>query len=114
LNEIGIQLFAQKKFAEALEVFHDAKIISTSRFGLTHPSLSMFLNNIGCCRFSQGNFNEAFNIFLKAIEIEKGTARDDLDVLHVGMTMSNLGYILIQMKQYEKAQEMFEEALLVS
>jgi Tfp pilus assembly protein PilF len=74
----------------------------------------MVLNNIGCCKFSEGNHKQAWVTFLEAREIQHKTAQADLDLLHVAITLSNLGYVLIQMRQYEQAQEVFEEALLVS
>jgi tetratricopeptide (TPR) repeat protein len=74
----------------------------------------MVLNNIGCCRFSEGNHKQAWVTFLEARDIQQKTAQADLDLLHVAITLSNLGYVLIQMRQYEQAQEVFEEALLVS
>ena len=95
-------------------VFSEAQKIRSTQFGSTHPTISMVLNNIACCRFSEGNHKQAWVTFLEAREIQQKTAQADLDLLHVGITLSNLGYVLIQMRQYEQAQEMFEEALLVS
>jgi tetratricopeptide (TPR) repeat protein len=114
LDEIGIQLFAKEDFQEALVAFSEAQKIRSTHFGSTHPTISMVLNNIACCRFSEGNHKQAWLTFLEAREIQQKTAQADLDLLHVGITLSNLGYVLIQMRQYEQAQEMFEEALLVS
>jgi tetratricopeptide (TPR) repeat protein len=114
LDEIGIQLFAKENFEEAMMVFSEAQKIRSTQFGSTHPTISMVLNNIACCRFSEGNHKQAWVTFLEAREIQQKTAQADLDLLHVGITLSNLGYVLIQMRQYEQAQEMFEEALLVS
>lgn len=113
LDEIGIQLFARQHFSEALDVFSEAQKIRSSQLGNTHPTISMVLNNIGCCRFSEGNHKQAWVTFLEARDIQQKTAQADLDLLHVAITLSNLGYVLIQMRQYEQAQEVFEEALLV-
>ena len=74
----------------------------------------MLLNNIACCQFSEGNHKQAWLTFLEARDIQQKIVQDDLDLLHVGITLSNLGYVLIQMRQYEQAQDFFEEALLVS
>jgi tetratricopeptide (TPR) repeat protein len=52
--------------------------------------------------------------FTEARDIQTKTAQADLDLLHVAITLSNLGYLLIQLRQYDEAREMFEEALLVS
>jgi tetratricopeptide (TPR) repeat protein len=74
----------------------------------------MVLNNIACCRFAMGNHRQAFMTFTEARDIQTKTAQADLDLLHVAITLSNLGYLLIQLRQYDEAREMFEEALLVS
>lgn len=113
LDEVGIQLFAREKFDEALNVFTEAQKIRASQLGAHHPAISMVLNNIACCRFSQGDHKQAFMTLTEAREIHTKSAQDDLDLLHVAMTLGNLGYLLIQLRRYEEAQEMFEEALLV-
>lgn len=74
----------------------------------------MVLNNIGCCRFSVGNHKQALMTFSQARELQQKSAQDELDLMHVAITLSNLGYLMIQMRSYEEAREMFEEALLVS
>ena len=97
-----------------MNVFSEAQKIRTTQLGSTHPKISMLLNNIACCQFSEGNHKQAWLAFLEARDIQQKIVQDDLDLLHVGITLSNLGYVLIQMRQYEQAQDFFEEALLVS
>eukprot|EP00934_Nitzschia_sp_Nitz4_P004843 Nitzschia sp. Nitz4//scaffold286_size23798//17959//19219//NITZ4_008454-RA/size23798-augustus-gene-0.14-mRNA-1//1//CDS//3329545750//4833//frame0 len=119
LNELGIQLFAAGKFQEALSVFNECKKILTSSFGSTDPRLSMTLNNIACCHSQMGNTIAASLIIHEAralIRENKGTntaARDDLDLVHLGILLNNCGYLKAQVKQYEEATSYFEEALLI-
>mmetsp|Transcript_3737 Transcript_3737/g.4308 ORF Transcript_3737/g.4308 Transcript_3737/m.4308 type:complete len:333 (+) Transcript_3737:82-1080(+) len=113
LDEIGIQLFAEKQFEEAMKAFSEAQRIRIKQLGHTHPLVSMVLNNIACCCYSAGNYEQALKNFLEARDIQTKTAQDDLDLLHVAITLGNAGYVLIQLKRYEEAREQFEEALLL-
>mmetsp|Transcript_959 Transcript_959/g.1571 ORF Transcript_959/g.1571 Transcript_959/m.1571 type:complete len:331 (-) Transcript_959:127-1119(-) len=113
LDEIGIQLFAKKDIEGALISFMEAQKIRSKQLGSTHPTISMVLNNIGCCRFVQGNHKQALMTFSEARDVQQKSAQGDLDLLHVAITVNNLGYLMIQMRRYEEAQELFEEALLI-
>lgn len=113
LDEIGIQYFARKRFDDALSSFTEAQKIRSKQLGSTHPTISMVLNNIGCCRFCEGNHKQALMTFTEARAVQQKSSQGDLDLLHVAITVSNIGYLLIQMRRYEEAREMFEEALLV-
>lgn len=113
LDETGIQLFAKRKFDEALFLLQEAQKIRSKYLGSSDPRVAMVLNNIGCCRHSQGSPHQALITMQEARELQQKTAKGDLDLLHVAITLSNLGYLQIQMKQYEKAQGVLEEALLI-
>lgn len=115
--EIGIQLFAQEKFDEALEAFQEAKRIRLKAGGSKHPIVAMVLNNIACCEFQLGNTLASLVTFQEASNIQQdslgSTARADLDLLHAAITLCNTGYMKLRLKQYEEAQAVFEQALLV-
>jgi tetratricopeptide (TPR) repeat protein len=117
LDEIGIQLFALQRFDEALDKFRQAKKIRLRWLGSTHPKIAMVLNNIACCNFQMGNHLAALVTFQEARDIQQhkgGATEGDLDLLHDAITLCNLGYMKLHLKQYEEAQAIFQEALLVS
>ena len=77
----------------------------------------MVLNNIACCNFLLGNHVAALANFCEASDIHKqlvgSSAREELDLLHVAITLCNMGYMQIRLKQYEVARGVFEEALMI-
>ena len=117
LVEIGIQLFAQEKFHEAMDAFTEAKRIRVNAVGPKHPVFAMVLNNIACCEFQLGNSLDSLNTFQEAVDIQHdvlgSTARADLDLLHAAITLCNSGYMKLRLKQYDEAQAVFEQALLI-
>lgn len=118
LVEIGIQLFAQEKFMEAMSAFQESKQIRLKAMSPQHPLIAMVLNNIACCDFLLKNNLESLAAFQEASNIQHdalgSTARADLDLLHAAITLCNFGYMKLRIKQYEEAQAVFEQALLVS
>ena len=118
LVEIGIQLFAQERFQEAMEVFEESKRIRIKSMPKTHPLVAMVLNNIACCEFLLKNTIASLEAFQEASDIQHdalgATARADLDLLHAAITLCNFGYMKLRVKEYEEAQAVFEQALLVS
>ena len=101
-----------------MAVFNEVRKIRTTTFGMTTPKLAMVLNNIGCCNFQMGNHTAAVVTLQQAREIQQqvmgSTAKADLDLLHVAVTLCNFGYLQLRLKRYEEARSVFEEALLVS
>lgn len=117
LVETGILIFAKEKYEEALNIFNDALKIRIQAFGSKDPKVAMVLNNIACAHFEMGNPLNALATFKEAREIEQhalGSSQNaNLDLLHVATTLSNIGYIQLQIKNYEEASGNLEDALLV-
>jgi tetratricopeptide (TPR) repeat protein len=117
-DELGIQLFARGDFESSLSAFHEAHNIRSKQEGSSsHPNLAMVLNNIACCYFQMGNHRTALLKLQEASEIQHkavgSSAQADLDLLHVAIVVCNCGYLNLALKQYEEAQSLFEEALLI-
>ena len=109
LEELGIQHFSRQEWPQALEVMNQC------RKAFTQPQhLIMVLNNLACVHLAMHNHVAAMVTLRNARDLHHDTKSSSLDLLHAAMTIANLGYVLIQMKQYEEARAMFEEALLVS
>jgi tetratricopeptide (TPR) repeat protein len=117
LVEIGIQQFAQEKFQEAKDTFLEAKRIRIKAVGPKNPLVAMVLNNVACCDFQLRNSLASLVTFQEACDIQHdvlgSTARADLDLLHAAITLCNAGYMKLRLKQYEEAQAVFEQALLI-
>jgi tetratricopeptide (TPR) repeat protein len=100
-----------------MAVFNEVRKIRTKAFGLTSPKLAMVLNNIACCNFQMGNHMAALVNLQEARDIQQkvmgSTAKADLDLLHVAVTLCNYGYLQLRLKHYDDARSVFEEALLV-
>ena len=115
-DELGIQLFANSQFEEALEAFKAAKSVRC-KSEATHPSLAMCLNNIAACDFQMKNHRAALLALQEALEVQQCTvgssAKGDLDLLHTATVMSNCGYLNLCLKMYDEARTHFEEALLI-
>jgi tetratricopeptide (TPR) repeat protein len=117
LDELGIQLFAAEKFGEALSVFNESRRILT-KLDETHFRLCMLLNNISCCTFQMGNALAASGLMHDAWELQRernarSSAKIDLDLLYLAILANNYGYLKAQLKDYEEARALFEEAMLV-
>uniref|UniRef100_A0A6S8JIB4 MalT-like TPR region domain-containing protein n=1 Tax=Amphora coffeiformis TaxID=265554 RepID=A0A6S8JIB4_9STRA len=115
-DELGIQLFANSRFEEALEAFRAAKMVR-SKSETTHLSLSMCLNNIAACDFQMKNHQAAFMSLKEALAIQQNSvgssAKGDLDLLQTATVMSNFGYLNLCLRMYDEARTLFEEALLI-
>lgn len=118
LVEVGIQLFAKERFQQAMDAFQESKRIRLKNISPNNPLVAMVLNNIACTDFLLRNNLESLAAFQEACDIQHdalgSTARADLDLLHAAITLCNFGYMKLRLKQYEEAQAVFEQALLVS
>jgi tetratricopeptide (TPR) repeat protein len=118
LDELGIQLFAAEKFGDALSVFNESKRILSKLDERSHFRLCMLLNNISCCTFQMGNALAASGLMHEARELQRernarSSAKIDLDLLYLAILANNYGYLKAQLKEYEEARTLFEEAMLV-
>mmetsp|Transcript_1934 Transcript_1934/g.2781 ORF Transcript_1934/g.2781 Transcript_1934/m.2781 type:complete len:211 (-) Transcript_1934:197-829(-) len=117
LNELGIQYFAQEQFEKALAIFSEALTIRKRGFGPNHPKTGIVVNNIACIRFLTKDKFLALNLFQDACDTQRlalgSSASVKLHLLHKATSLSNLAYIELQLKNYDEAATIFEEALLV-
>lgn len=67
------------------------------------------LNNIGFNYYNLGNYSEAMENFLRALNIKKGPKNEYV----IGYMKNNIGLIYLQLKKYTKAREYFNQALEV-
>jgi len=116
LVEAAILNFALQKYTLALSKFdqalHNYQVLSNQA-----PQVAMILNNVACVHFKQGNPLNALGTFCEASRIQQhalgGSQNPQIDLLHVATTLGNIGYIQLQLKNYDQALAVLEDALLV-
>lgn len=121
LVEMGISLFARKKYADALKVFKETLRIGTCMYGKHHFFVSKAMNNIGCTEFAMGNNKEALQAFQESLENLRpkfSTIGNNLDtdveiLLRCADIDLNIGYILAQGRSEFEAYNIVKEAFLV-
>lgn len=61
------------RYAEALQNYKVAMRIGKHLFGNRHPSIGMYLTNLGDIHRKQGDFSMAENVYAQAIEVLEAT-----------------------------------------
>lgn len=118
-DELGIQYFARGDFCRSRESFQIAHNLRVEHGGdhQTNPLLAMTLNNVACCDFQTGQYEQALKSLENARDIQHQAAssseRGDLDLLHIAIVYCNCGYLNLALKRYEEARSILEEALLI-
>lgn len=103
-------------FNEACDICADAEICEDIQ---KSALLAFILNNIGCILFKQSkSFPIALATFEQALKAHKENLKSgympEVAVLNMSTTLFNIGYLLLSTKQYDNANAVFEETLLVS
>ncbi len=67
-NALGMLNKKEGKYNEALECYKTALQIGKYFFGADHPSIGMYLTNLGDIYRKQGNFNKAEGIYSQVLQ----------------------------------------------
>jgi Tfp pilus assembly protein PilF len=106
--------FALGNLKEALESFELALSMSTTE----DSTRAKMLNNFGAVYYQQEDFAEALKAFTSALEIQRqwldGNLRRESIIYDASVTLCNMGKVFLELKDYEVASSVFEEACLVS
>mmetsp|Transcript_4546 Transcript_4546/g.6649 ORF Transcript_4546/g.6649 Transcript_4546/m.6649 type:complete len:349 (-) Transcript_4546:297-1343(-) len=122
LTLTGLVYFALEDFDSALKIFNEACDICAdagkSEDIQKSSLLAFILNNIGCILFKQQkSFSIALATFEQALKAHKETLKSgfmpEVAVLNMSTTLFNIGYLLLTSKQYDDANAVFEETLLI-
>jgi hypothetical protein len=81
LNNIGVSLTADGKYADALPYLEQALTIHEKALGANHPDTATSLNNLALLYQSQGKYGEAEPLFKRALAISE-KARGGRSSLH--------------------------------
>jgi formylglycine-generating enzyme required for sulfatase activity/CHAT domain-containing protein/Tfp pilus assembly protein PilF len=90
-----------KKFAEAVK----------DQFGTSHPNYAQALNNLGNIYSSQGKYNDAEQMYQRALAIyEKAVGTNDP---RLGQTLNNLAVLYRRKGDYVHAEQLYRRALAI-
>jgi Tetratricopeptide repeat len=116
-DELGIQYFARGDFIRARESFQIAHNLRVENSNHVNPLLAMTLNNVACCDFQTGQYEQALKSLETARDIQHqaagSTEHGELDLLHIAIVYCNCAYLNLALKRYEEAIIILEEALLI-
>lgn len=105
--------FALGNYKEALESFEHAASMSSTE----DSTRAKMLNNIGVVHYQEEDFSEALKAFTSALEIQRqwldGNLRRESIIYDACVTLGNMGKVFLELKEYEVASAVFEEACLL-
>ncbi|BAY44793.1 TPR repeat-containing protein [Scytonema sp. HK-05] len=105
LNQEGIKLSGQGKFAQALQILE--KALAMSQKNEERFVHSATLNNIGRVYQNQGQYSQALKYYLQALRINKELQLNEKTPgqahIALGKTYSNLGYLFERLQKPELA-----------
>ena len=111
LNNLGVVLDAEAKYAEAEPLYKLALTIDEKTLGPDHPTVAICLNNLALLYSSQGRYAEAEPLYKRALTIdEKVLGPDHPDV---AIRLSNLGLLYYSQGKYAEAEPLFKRALTI-
>lgn len=105
LNQEGIKLSGQGKFAQALQILE--KALAMSQKNEERSVHAVTLNNIGRVYQNQGQYSQALKYYLQALRINKELQVNEKTPgqahIALGKTYSNLGYLFERLQKPELA-----------
>jgi len=105
LNQEGIKLSGQGKFAQALQILE--KALAMSQKNEERSVHAATLNNIGRVYQNQGQYSQALKYYLQALRINKELQLNEKTPgqahIALGKTYSNLGYLFERLQKPELA-----------
>ncbi|MCA9706677.1 MAG: serine/threonine protein kinase [Myxococcales bacterium] len=111
LNELGGVLNAHAHYDEALARFEQAVAIQERIYDPDSPVLAGTLSNLALTRRNRGDLEEAFQIRLRQLEIQRRTFGDHPNTVR---TLTAVGNLLHMRGDYQGATEALQEALTMT
>ncbi|MBN2344956.1 MAG: tetratricopeptide repeat protein [Candidatus Aminicenantes bacterium] len=100
--EKGNQLFGERKFDEALQVFQE--------FAVNNPNVYQIHFNIGDTYREKGEFAKANEQYLAA----QAKAKEKADVVLQARALASLGEVCLRQEKYKEAQEYFTQSIALN
>lgn len=109
LKEKMEELYAQKRYDEALAFAIKIRDLSIENFGKEHLFYASALNDMGLIYESMGNSKPVFNLYNEALEIRRRTAGENHP--DFAETLNNLGLWYKKAGMNQDAEKMLRQAL---
>jgi tetratricopeptide (TPR) repeat protein len=100
--EKGNQLFAERKFEEALEIFQ--------KFAELNPNVYQIYFNIGDVYREKGDFEKAIEQYNLAL----AKAKEKADVVMQAKALSSCGEVYLRQSKFKEAQEFFTQSIALN
>ncbi len=111
LNELGVELYRQGRYAEAGEVVERSLAIREKVLGPEHPDTAQSLNNLAAMLQAQGNSPAARPLYERALAInEKVLGPEHPETV---TSLSNLALLLHSQGEYWAARSLYERSLAI-
>ena len=111
VNRVGTYAFGRAEYAKAKAATERALKIAESALGSDHPTVAVYLNNLGAVLRTVGDFAEAKASYERAISIGQKTFGPDHH--QVAAYLSNLGGVLRDLGDFVGAKAAIERALKI-
>ncbi len=109
LNQAGVYLYGQARYAAAEPLFRRALGILEQALGPAHPDTATSLNNLAGLLDDQGQYAEAEPLYRRALEIRgKSLGPEHPDT---AQSLNNLALLLDNQGEYAEAEPLFRRAL---
>ncbi|MFO8144251.1 MAG: tetratricopeptide repeat protein [Candidatus Syntrophosphaera sp.] len=96
------------RMGEAEPLYHEVLRLAEREFGEDSPKLSPYVNNLGRFYKDTGRFRQGEEYLRRSLEIEKKLSPGSSNVAD---RINNIGHLYSLMNEWDKAIEMFREAL---
>ena len=112
LNQAGVLLDDQARYAEALLLYERGLAINEQALGAKHPETATSLNNLAYLYQRSGRYAEALPLHKRALEIREQVS----GLLHtnVAQSLNNLALLYESLSRYEEALPLHERALAIN
>jgi tetratricopeptide (TPR) repeat protein len=111
MNKIGNICYECKDFDIALGIYEEGLKVERKILDYNHPNIVITLINIARIHHQQGTLDKALELHVEALEIQRSSCSNKSDRLNLACTLSSIGLINDQRKDYWSAIDAFEEAL---
>ena len=111
LNNQGVKLRHQGKYAEGARVARQALNYAEKAFGRTNPLVATSLNNLALIYAKQGKYSDAELLYKRALEIvEKKLGPEDP---RVADCLFNLANLYFAQHRYSDAESLYKRSLAI-
>jgi len=113
LNKIGNICYERQEYDIALKVYEEGLRLEKQVLDPNHPNIVITTINIARIHHQLGNLDNALLLHEEALVIQRTQSSTKADRLNIACTLSSIGLINDQRKQYWLAIDAFEEALAI-